>query len=76
MLEVRLKSGSGAEIDLPLALAKFGTNVRLVATGTTKEGDGLELRYLLRPRPDADPTALVLDLKARPGVDKVCFAVK
>jgi hypothetical protein len=76
VLEVRLKSGSGAELDLPQALAKFGTNVRLVESGTTKEGDGLDLRYVLRPRPDADPTALVLDLKARPGVDRVNFVVK
>jgi uncharacterized membrane protein YhiD involved in acid resistance len=75
-LEIRLKTGSGAEIDLPVALAKFGTNVRLVQTGTTKEGDGLDIRYILRPRPDADPTAFVLDLKARPGVDKVNFAIK
>jgi uncharacterized membrane protein YhiD involved in acid resistance len=75
-LEVRVKFGTGLEQELAAALAKFGTGVRLVETGTTKEGDGLELKYHLRPRPDADPTALVLDLKARPGVDKVSFSVK
>ena len=36
VLDLRLKSGSGAELDLPAALAKFGTNVRLVASGTPK----------------------------------------
>ena len=75
-LDVRVKIGTGLEHELPTVLAKFGTNVRLVETGTTKEGDGLDLRYTLRPRPDADPTALVLDFKARPGVEKVSYAVK
>ena len=76
VLEVRVKTGNGVEHELAAALAKFGTNVRLTETGTTKEGDGLDLRYVLRPRPGADPTALVLDLKARPGVEKVNFALK
>lgn len=76
VLDVRLKTGHGVEHGLAQALAKFGTNVRLVETGTTKEGDGLDLRYHLRPRPDADPTALVLDLKARSGVEKVNFSLK
>jgi len=76
VLDIRLKTGHGVELELPQTLAKFGTGVRLVESGTTKEGDGLDLRYHIRPRQGADPTTLVLDLKARPGVEKVNISLK
>jgi hypothetical protein len=73
---VRVKLASGAEKELPGAFAAFATEHRLVAAGTTKEGDGLDLSYRVRLKPGADLAAAAAGLKSRPGVEKVQFESK
>ena len=74
LVEVRFKANSPAEKELPAVLEPFASRVQLQSLFTTKEADGMEAAYRIRPHPDTDIAALVRAVKGLAGVEKVGYS--